>query len=297
MNGVENNKVEEKTEQKEQLAKEYGLNLEQIKHIKLDNGKEFFEFINPKNKQVKMVENIDYKKGLKEQYEDSQETLAMSKGDDASENAENTFKHNLKYKNKETELVSLEEYKNNRYHYSKKIRELDTITKNKIIALLYMKDQLKLEYFNIENGIGVNDQQEVIDVKYDFVNNKAEFVNPLTISYNNSLQDNQDLDFDDVDLSSIDIDGLLDQLEISDVEATVSESKKIDVSGVTIDSKVVAQVYDTPEILDRDNTINKKQRTIYKAILDRLLRKKNIKQTKKNQKQLVYKKKDNNKAA
>lgn len=297
MNGVENNKVEEKTEQKEQLAKEYGLNLEQIKHIKLDNGKEFFEFINPKNKQVKMVENIDYKKGLKEQYEDSQETLAMSKGADASENAENTFKHNLKYKNKETELVSLEEYKNNRYHYSKKIRELDTITKNKIIALLYMKDQLKLEYFNIENGIGVNDQQEVIDVKYDFVNNKAEFVNPLTISYNNSLQDNQDLDFDDVDLSSIDIDGLLDQLEISDVEATVSESKKIDVSGVTIDSKVVAQVYDTPEILDRDNTINKKQRTIYKAILDRLLRKKNIKQTKKNQKQLVYKKKDNNKAA
>ena len=297
MNGVENNKVEEKTEQKEQLAKEYGLNLEQIKHIKLDNEKEFFEFINPKNKQVKMVENIDYKKGLKEQYEDSQETLAMSKGDDASENAENTFKHNLKYKNKETELVSLEEYKNNRYHYSKKIRELDTITKNKIIALLYMKDQLKLEYFNIENGIGVNDQQEVIDVKYDFVNNKAEFVNPLTISYNNSLQDNQDLDFDDVDLSSIDIDGLLDQLEISDVEATVSESKKIDVSGVTIDSKVVAQVYDTPEILDRDNTINKKQRTIYKAILDRLLRKKNIKQTKKNQKQLVYKKKDNNKAA
>lgn len=297
MNGVENNKVEEKTEQKEQLAKEYGLNLEQIKHIKLDNGKEFFEFINPKNKQVKMVENIDYKKGLKEQYEDSQETLAMSKGDDASENAENTFKHNLKYKNKETELVSLEEYKNNRYHYSKKIRELDTITKNKIIALLYMKDQLKLEYFNIENGIGVNNQQEIIDVKYDFVNNKAEFVNPLTISYNNSLQDNQDLDFDDVDLSSIDIDGLLDQLEISDVEATVSESKKIDVSGVTIDSKVVAQVYDTPEILDRDNTINKKQRTIYKAILDRLLRKKNIKQTKKNQKQLVYKKKDNNKAA
>ena len=298
MDGVESNKIEESKEQKEKIAKEYGLNLEQIKHIKLNEGKEFFEFIDPNTKQVKMVENIDYKRDLKTQYEDSQNNSVDLKGDNAKENAENTFKQNLKYKNKETELISIEDFKSNKYHYIRRVRELETINRNKIIALLHRQKELNLEYINLENGLGIDDEQNVIDVKYDFINNKAEFVNPLTISYNNSLQDNNEIDVEDVDLSTINFDEVLDQLSIVDDDVQVTEEKQVNVSGVTIDSKKVAQVYDMPEIIDRDTTMNKKQRTIYRALIDAIKKRKSKKQAKKNGKTLTYKNNHkNNKAA
>ena len=296
MNNIESTKIEESKEQKEKIAKEYGLNLEQIKHIKLNEGKEFFEFVDPKTKTVKMVENIDYNRDLKTQFQESQNNLSSSQSEDAKENAENTFKHNLKYKNKETELISIEEFKTNKYHYIRQVRELETIKKNKIIALLHKQKELKLEYINLENGIGIDEEQNVIDVKYDFISNKAEFVNPLTISYNNTLQEGNDMDVDDVDLSTINLDDVLNQLNIVD-DINVTEEKQVEVSGVTIDSKTVAQVYEMPEILDKDTNMNKKQRTVYRALLDKMKNRFSKGKNKKNGKQLVYKNNNNNKAA
>ena len=199
MDGVESKKASEKTEQKEQIAREYGLDLEQIKHIKLDSGKEFFQFFDKKTKEVKMVENIDYKKDLKQQFEESQKDLSESQSENAKENAEKTFNHNLKYKNKEAELISIEEFKNNKYRYKRRLRKLDTKTRNKIVALLSKQKDLELEYINLENGIGIDEKQNTIDVKYDFINNKAEFVEPLTISYTSTLHDSSELEDEDID--------------------------------------------------------------------------------------------------
>ena len=297
MNGVESTKATEQTEQKEKIAREYGLNLEQIKHIKLDNGKEFFQFIDKKTKEVKMVENIDYKRDLKQQFEESQKNLSDSQGENAKENAENTFKHNLKYKNKEAELISIEEFKNNKYRYKRRLRKLDTKTRNKIVALLSKQKDLELEYINLENGIGIDEKQNTIDVKYDFINNKAEFVEPMTISYTSTLHDSSELEDEDIDLSGVDFDAVLDQLDIVESVPEVTDEREIQVSGVTINAKTIAQAYDTPEILDKDQTISKKQRTVYKSVLDSIKRRFAKKQTKKNQKQYVYKQNNKNNAA
>lgn len=297
MDGVESTKASEKTEQKEQIAREYGLNLEQIKHIKLDSGKEFFQFFDKKTKEVKMVENIDYKRDLKQQFEESQKDLSESQGENAKENAEKTFNHNLKYKNKEAELISIEEFKNNKYRYKRRLRKLDTKTRNKIVALLSKQKDLELEYINLENGIGIDEKQNTIDVKYDFINNKAEFVEPLTISYTSTLHDSSELEDEDIDLSDVDFNAVLDQLEIVDSVPQVTDEREIQVSGVTINAKTIAQAYDTPEILDKDQSISKKQKEIYKSILDAIKRRFAKKQTKQNQKQYVYKQNNKNNAA
>jgi len=293
MDGVESTKATEQTEQKEKIAREYGLNLEQIKHIKLDNGKEFFQFIDKNTKEVKMVENIDYKTDLKQQFEESQKNLSDSQGENAKENAEKTFKHNLKYKNKEAELISIEEFKNNKYRYKRRLRKLDTKTRNKIVALLSKQKDLELEYINLENGIGIDEKQNTIDVKYDFINNKAEFVEPITISYTSTLHDASELEDEDIDLSDIDFNEVLDQLEIVESVPEVTDEREIQVSGVTVSSKIVALAYDTPEILDKDQTISKKQRAVYKSILKTIKNRFAKKQTKKNQKQYVYKQHNN----
>ena len=297
MDGVESTKASEKTEQKEQIAREYGLDLEQIKHIKLDSGKEFFQFFDKKTKEVKMVENIDYKKDLKQQFEESQKDLSESQSENAKENAEKTFNHNLKYKNKEAELISIEEFKNNKYRYKRRLRKLDTKTRNKIVALLSKQKDLELEYINLENGIGIDEKQNTIDVKYDFINNKAEFVEPLTISYTSTLHDSSELEDEDIDLSDVDFNAVLDQLEIADSVPQVTDEREIQVSGVTINAKTIAQAYDTPEILDKDQSISKKQKEIYKSILDAIKRRFAKKQTKQNQKQYVYKQNNKNNAA
>ncbi len=297
MDGVESKKASEKTEQKEQIAREYGLDLEQIKHIKLDSGKEFFQFFDKKTKEVKMVENIDYKKDLKQQFEESQKDLSESQSENAKENAEKTFNHNLKYKNKEAELISIEEFKNNKYRYKRRLRKLDTKTRNKIVALLSKQKDLELEYINLENGIGIDEKQNTIDVKYDFINNKAEFVEPLTISYTSTLHDSSELEDEDIDLSDVDFNAVLDQLEIVDSVPQVTDEREIQVSGVTINAKTIAQAYDTPEILDKDQSISKKQKEIYKSILDTIKRRFAKKQTKQNQKQYVYKQNNKNNAA
>lgn len=297
MDGVESKKASEKTEQKEQIAREYGLDLEQIKHIKLDSGKEFFQFFDKKTKEVKMVENIDYKKDLKQQFEESQKDLSESQSENAKENAEKTFNHNLKYKNKEAELISIEEFKNNKYRYKRRLRKLDTKTRNKIVALLSKQKDLELEYINLENGIGIDEKQNTIDVKYDFINNKAEFVEPLTISYTSTLHDSSELEDEDIDLSDVDFNAVLDQLEIVDSVPQVTDEREIQVSGVTINAKTIAQAYDTPEILDKDQSISKKQKEIYKSILDAIKRRFAKKQTKQNQKQYVYKQNNKNNAA
>lgn len=297
MDGVESTKASEKTEQKEQIAREYGLNLEQIKHIKLDSGKEFFQFFDKKTKEVKMVENIDYKRDLKQQFEESQKDLSESQSENAKENAEKTFNHNLKYKNKEAELISIEEFKNNKYRYKRRLRKLDTKTRNKIVALLSKQKDLELEYINLENGIGIDEKQNTIDVKYDFINNKAEFVEPLTISYTSTLHDSSELEDEDIDLSDVDFNAVLDQLEIVDSVPQVTDEREIQVSGVTVNAKTIAQAYDTPEILDKDQSISKKQKEIYKSILDAIKRRFAKKQTKQNQKQYVYKQNNKNNAA
>ena len=297
MDGVESTKASEQTEQKEQIAREYGLDLEQIKHIKLDSGKEFFQFFDKKTKEVKMVENINYKRDLKQQFEESQKDLSESQSENAKENAEKTFNHNLKYKNKEAELISIEEFKNNKYRYKRRLRKLDTKTRNKIVALLSKQKDLELEYINLENGIGIDEKQNTIDVKYDFINNKAEFVEPLTISYTSTLHDSSELEDEDIDLSDVDFNAVLDQLEIVDSVPQVTDEREIQVSGVTINAKTIAQAYDTPEILDKDQSISKKQKEIYKSILDTIKRRFAKKQTKQNQKQYVYKQNNKNNAA
>ncbi len=270
MDGVQSTQVQEQTAQKEQIAKEYGLNLENIKHIKMEDGKEFFQFTDPKTKEIKMVENINYNSTLKDQFEESQKSMTGSQGENAAENAENMFKHNLKYKNKELELVTIEEFKANKYRYKKKMRELDTIIRNKIIALLSKIDDLELKYINLENGFGIDEKNNIIDVKYDFKTNKAEFVEPTVISYTSSLQETSELNDEDIDLDNIDFEGLLDEMGIVDNVPVETEGKVMNVNGVTIDSKTVAQAYDTPEIIDRNESLSNNQRTLLRAIVERI---------------------------
>ena len=117
LNGsLEGNKnLQSKEEQKASLAKTFGLDLSDIEHVKLENGKEFFKFIDPETREVKMVENLEHNSSMMSSFESVQQELSFFQGKDQKKNARDIYEYNMKNKNIELKLVSLSELKNNKY--------------------------------------------------------------------------------------------------------------------------------------------------------------------------------------
>ena len=289
-------KEKNKEEQRQEIAKVYGLSLADIEHVVLQNGKEFFKFYNPKDRSVKMIENRDYGINISQNFKTIQQELSFTQSSDAKENAEEIYNHNLEYKNVELSLVPVIELKGNKYKYIRQINRLSTIDRKRLMALLKSADEIELTHINIENAIGINSNNQVIDVDYDYKNNHAIIKKAQVLSY----QDNKEIvDKNDVliDVSDIDVDLVVNEITIADDLPTITEAKEIMIAGEKINTKTVIDCYNTPEIIDRI-TLTDKQKAIYKRIINAI--KKKVQQRNKvkdNQKVKTLTKKDDNYSA
>lgn len=298
LNDKEKNKKvgKKKEEQRQEIAKVYGLSLADIEHVVLQNGKEFFKFYNPKDRSVKMIENRDYGVNMSQSFKTIQQELSFTQSSDAKENAEEIYNHNLEYKNVELSLVPVTELKGNKYKYIRQINRLSTIDRKRLMALLKSADEIELTHINIENAIGIDMYHQVIDVDYDYKNNHAIIKKARVLSY----QDNNEMVNEEnivVEISDADIDLVINEIIVADDLPTIIEAKEIMVAGEKISTKTVIECYNTPEIIDRIN-LNNKQKTIYRKIISAI--KKKIQQRNKvkdNQKVKTFTKKDNKRSA
>lgn len=296
-NMKKNKKVEKnKEEQRQEIAKVYGLSLADIEHVVLQNGKEFFKFYNPKDRSVKMIENRDYGVNLSQSFKTIQQELSFTQSSDAKENAEEIYNHNLEYKHVELSLVPVTELKGNKYKYIRQINKLSTIDRKRLMALLKSADEIELTHINIENAIGLDMDHQVIDVDYDYKNNHAIIKKARVLSY----QDNNEMVNEEnivVEISDADIDLVINEIIVADDLPTITEAKEIMVAGEKVNTKTVIECYNTPEIIDRIN-LNNKQKTIYKKIINAIKKKiQGVKKENKNQKVKTLTKKDNSNAA
>ncbi len=298
LNDTKKGKNEEKskeTKQKE-IAKAYGLSLADIEHVKLENGKEFFKFYNPKDRSVKMIENRDYGVNMSQSFKSIQQELSFTQGADSKGNAEEIYNHNLEYKHVELSLVPIAELKGNKYKYIREINRLSTVDRKKLMALLKSAKEIDLTHVNIENAIGIDSRHQVIDVDYDYKNNHAIIKKAHVLNY----QDHKEMVDEDnvvVEISDADIDLVIDEITIADDTPTITEAKDIMIAGEKVNTKTLVECYNTPEIMDRIN-LNDKQKMIY-AQLVRALKLRINQNTKgmKNEKVKVLTKKHNNSQA
>ena len=139
---VKNGEPEKK---KEEIAKTYGIDLAQIKHIKIEEGKkEFLMFIDPKDKSAKLVSLFSRGMNAQSNFENSQKNLLIAHNDDNKDNAREVFEHDMNYKYNVVNLTSMVEFKSNMFKYKRILRQLDTITRKKIKAIIKV---LKKEIF------------------------------------------------------------------------------------------------------------------------------------------------------
>lgn len=282
----EEKKVEEKEnipktkeEQKKEVAKAYGVNLKDIEHIKLETGLELFKLFNPKDRSVKLVSVYDSNGNANDMFKKSQSGLSFANSSDEISNANNIFEHNMKYVNNELPLVTMSEFKSNKFKYMRVIRVLKTVIRCKVKALLKgaMKGNLDLKYINFENGIGIDSNGTLIDVAYNYSNNNAVIKQGSVLNSSDKKFDiNKDVD--SIALSEEDLGNLLDYINVSEDGVSLISDKQLNIKGENISTKMLVEMYNMPELVSKLD-LSPAQKDIY-SHLNGLINKKSGSQNK-----------------
>lgn len=246
------NKPKTKEEQKKEVAKAYGVDLKDIEHIKLETGVEVFKLFNPKDRSVKLISVYGSNGNAKGMFESSQSGLSFAQSSDERSNANNIFEHNMKYVNNELPLVTMTEFKSNRYKYMKQIRGLKTVIRCKVKALIKgaQKGNLDLKYINFENGIGIDSNGILIDVAYDYTNNHAVLKQGSVLNTNDKKFD-INTDVDSITLSEEDLGNLMEYITITDDGLSLISDKQINIKGENISTKLLVEMYNMPELASK----------------------------------------------
>ena len=259
----ENNKKKNPEEQKKEIAKTFGLNLEDIEHIKLDNGHEFFKFRDPKDQSIRMIENIDYGADMDSLFKGTQNGLLSAQTSDSKANARDIFVHNSNKKNMELTLLPISYIKDNKWKFKRMLRTLNTEVRTQIRFLLKNSKKIDLQSINLDYGFGVTKEGKIIDVHVDFINRRVNMEFPQVISYGNGKVDTDDKDYE---VSNTNIDGIFKEFNLDGNTPTIEKPKNIEIDGETINTEVVLKIYEMPELIDRLE-INSTQKEIYTRIV------------------------------
>lgn len=270
----EEKKVETPEQKKEEIAKTYGIDLSQIQHIKIDNGrKDFLKFVDPQDKSVKLVELINSGINAQANFENRQKELNLAHGDDEKANAKEILEHDMKYKYNVVNLTPMHEFKSNKFKYMRMLDNMETIKKKKIKAILKgsKKYNIKLTSISFDYAIGIDENGTAIQADYDFVNNKA-VVKGAELVDSKDKDINLEDDISSLDISSEELNGVFENITITSDGPMLVNDKKVSIKGTEINTKTVVDLYNMPELMDK-MTFNTKQKSIYRFILGAIIRK------------------------
>ena len=253
-------------EKKKEIAKAFGLNLEDIQHYKLDNGHEIFKFADSKDQSIKLIENIDYGTNMEDLFKGTQNSLTSAQTDDSKGNARDIYMHNLNQKNMELKLITIAEFKANKWKYKRVLRNMSTRIRTQIKFLLKNSKKLNLKYINLDYGIGLNEKGEIIDVQVDFINRRVNIEVPQVVKYSNK---SVDIDDQEYEVNDVEFEGLFSGINFDGNEPTAIEARDITIDGETINTKNIVDFYNTPELMDKMN-INDKQKSIYSRVINKI---------------------------
>lgn len=245
-------KPKTKEEQKKEVAKNYGVDLKDIEHIKLDTGIEVFKLFNPKDRSVKLISVYDSNGNANEMFKDSQKGLSFANSSDERSNANSIFEHNMKYVNNELPLVTISEFKSNKFKYLRVIRGLKTVIRCKVKALLKgaMKGNLDLKYINFENGIGIDSNGVLIDVAYNYANNNAVIKQGNVLNASDKSFD-INTDVDSISLSEEDLGNIFDYINVNEDGVSLISDKQLNIKGENISTKMLVEMYNMPELTSK----------------------------------------------
>lgn len=172
---------ENKKEIKEEeiISKTYGIDISNIQHKYLDNGKEIFYFYDIKLGRNIVLENQKNGISLVEQLKEMQiENEKFQTGTDI-QNTNQMLKEKQNKENIEIKMIPLNEINN----HMNEIQTKNATDLHKIDYLIKNAERIGLSYINIENIIGIDKYGKIIEVTYDKENNRYMINEPISAEY------------------------------------------------------------------------------------------------------------------
>jgi len=260
----------------EELDKEFAIKLENMEQINFKDGRQFFKLHDPKSDTYIMIENLNRSQNMSEQFKEIQNTLMSAQTKNGGINAREIYQSEAKYTRNVLMLVPI----NESMQYLYKLDNMDKKKKQVLITLIKNSENLYLRFINFENGFAIDRNGKVINGKYNDSTNKVELDVADTLRFDADKVTSLNTDYEDIDLSNVDFDKLAEEIEISD-------DMPMEIAGEKIDPKYVKQVNDYPELMERDQRMTNKQRTIIAHILA-AMKQRQLKKQNSLEKQKVY---------
>ena len=281
---------------KEIISKIYGIDVEDIESLKLNNDKEVFTFYDEKLGRKRIVENLG-KSSLISQLKEIQNNSIDYQSDDYKKNSNDILENEAQKNNnrQEFKMIEIDEYINHPENYG----TLDEDTREIINKLSNSKDSLEIKYINIENKVGLTKDNKVIEISK---NKDGEFVfgepikwkqnvdvvdNESKVNENNNVEKNND----NQDDNSIDNNDFEDEPEF--VSATEIE-EEIKISNIEFSESVeeiksnIKSYYNNPAAMDSIEDPMKK--SFYEKMVNEIyaVRKANYLKQKEQTRSMVY---------
>ncbi|MBO6195807.1 MAG: hypothetical protein J6O56_05665 [Bacilli bacterium] len=286
---------------KDLISKIYGVNIENIDSVKLDNGKEVFAFYDEKIGRKRLIENLG-EESLMENLKEVQNNNIEFQTNDYKKNSENILKSQAEQNNNRQELkmVDINEYISHPENYG----VLDEDTRSIINKVYNSKDDLKIKYINVENKVLLTEDHKVIEISKTKDGNYV-LNQPIKWQQNVDEVDNEikveenEKNVDDVYENdySIDSNSFEDEPEFISAEEIESEIKASNISLPYSTEEIkdkIKKYYDNP--IEMENIEDESEKSFFNRMVNEIyaIRKTNYEKKKEQKMSMVYKNTDLN---
>ncbi len=288
---IKSKEIEQSKDEKETISKIFGIDISEIEHRQLNNGKEVFAFYDSEYSRKRVLENPENGKSLTEQLKKIQNENQDFQGiDDYKENANSMLKRQATDFNCELNMIYIGDIS----EYQKIIDGLEDKKRMAFDNLLKQKDINDIEYINIENCIALDSEGHMLESFIDENTNEPRLEKPKEYNYTVSEIDNKDEVYGntvvdtynkETETFEISYNDLEDMPEL--IEAELADVYKVGVSREqlhTIGNNII-KYYNNPDAM---NNLSPEERAFYEKFVSMLATKIELKKEKSNAPVLEY---------
>ena len=165
------------------IKKEFGLDLVNIEHMKLQSGISIIAFYDNKISRKRLIE-YNSAKSLVEDFTNIQNENANYQTEDYRNNSDAIAKDEANKNHKrELEMIDINRAKNEYFELINRIKDNDPTKIQAINELIKESDKRNIKYINFENMIALDNNGNIIESFYNIKDDKFELETPEKLNY------------------------------------------------------------------------------------------------------------------
>lgn len=186
------NQMSEKEKMKEALKKEFGIDLKNIDHMKLQSGIDIIAFYDTNLNRKRLID-YSYAKSLTEEFTNIQNKNTNFQTDNNDENSLLIAKQEANKNNKkELDMIDINRAKNEYQDLVVRIKDQDPTKVQSINELLKEAEKRNIKFINFENMVALDEKGNIIESFYNEKTEQYELETPEKIDSSVDVVENKE---------------------------------------------------------------------------------------------------------